>query len=153
MKVIFLNMFICIFHILEFPGIISFPENYPETIRISRNSGKFPSKWKQHWIDHLTLACWELSGMNPSQITLEPWLRVMGSNVMIIITLSQNLMGGGAVRIVLQCTVRSMGSKLWRLIWSSDYNSCRNKQANRAQGNVNNHAKLCFILSHSSLWM
>ena len=30
-----------IFHILEFPGIISFPENYPPTIRISRNSGNF----------------------------------------------------------------------------------------------------------------
>ena len=27
--------FVYIFHILEFPGIISFPENYPETIRIS----------------------------------------------------------------------------------------------------------------------
>ena len=28
-------------HILEFPGIISFPGNYPETIRISWNSGNF----------------------------------------------------------------------------------------------------------------
>ena len=34
-------MFTYIFHILEFPGIISFPKNSPETIRISQNSGNF----------------------------------------------------------------------------------------------------------------
>ena len=127
-------MFICIFHILEFSGI---SRNYFISRKLPGNDqdfpefGKFPSKWKQHWIDHLTLACWELSAMNPSQITLEPWLGVMGSNVnvMIIITLSQNLMGGGgAVRFVSQCTVISMGSKLWRLIWSSDYNSRTSRQ-------------------------
>ena len=44
-KVIFFYMFIYIFHILEFARnfleFFSFLENYPETIRISRNSGNF----------------------------------------------------------------------------------------------------------------
>ena len=34
-------MFTYIFYILEFPGIISFPENYLETIGISQNWGNF----------------------------------------------------------------------------------------------------------------